>query len=241
MTGNHGPAELKKKVLACVDLMKDPERLLQGCAKYLEAEKRDCVYVVALEYAERHERSPKSILFAAQTLLLAWNTPLYCKKMYRMQNVGRDLKSVYDLNDRVLMDLKSKKLGELIPEDLAKVRELFRSFGQCDSIYWTGASKALHVANPALFVMWDNDIRTAYHLLHDSHDESTCYEEFSKASNDIAKVLISKKTETELSLHHPAFESTGVKRTVAKMMDEYNYAVIKPIGKLIKAELQQDS
>jgi hypothetical protein len=175
------------------------------------------------------------VVLAAQTLLLAWNTSLYCKKMSRLQKVGPDLKRLFEANVAILDQLGSKTLGQLSGEDFGKVRDLFHSFGSCDSIYWTGASKALHVANPGLFVMLDSDIRTMYHMLHESHDPATCYEEFMKSCNDIAKSLAARTTESELSLRHPSFEIMRFRRTLAKMIDEYNYAVIKPIAKRAKA------
>jgi hypothetical protein len=64
------------------------------------------------------------------------------------------------------------RIGQMTDRDISGAGELFSSFGACDSIKWTGASKALHVRVRETFVMWEKDIRTGYHLLHGSHNTS---------------------------------------------------------------------
>jgi hypothetical protein len=231
------PEQTKKEIAACVLRMRNPESFLEGCRQYVNSEKRDGVYLVALEYAKRHENSPQGALFAAQTLLLAWGTRFYSSRMRQVQMVRDDLARLYEENRDAFERLSGTTISRITEPDLSTASELFRSFSACDSIKWTGASKALHVRSPETFVMWDQDIRVGYHLLHSPHDVVACYGEFMKTSNDVARDLVAGMGEDQLALQHPNFESTHFKRTLAKMIDEYNFAVVKQV--VVRAKRQK--
>lgn len=225
----HDPGKVKAAIASAIERMKDPDSLLEGCRQFILQEKRDPVYVVALEYTHRNEDSLLNITYAAQTLLLGWGTRFYSSRMREAQNLRDDLLRLYEANESELKRIAGVHLGEITQGDLSAVRDLFRTFSSCNSIRWTGASKALHVRVPRTFVMWDMDIRAGHHLLHSSHDPVSCYEEFMRTSNDIARGLLKKMSEAELAQRHFSFDSTRFERTLAKMMDEYNYAIIRPI------------
>lgn len=82
---------------------------------------------------------------------------------------------LYETNADKIERLPKSTLGKITESDLNLARILVQSFAYCDSIKWTGASKALHIRIPRIFVMWDQDIRIGYHLLHSPHDPVPCY------------------------------------------------------------------
>ena len=228
------PAKTKKDIEACIMKMRTQAAFLEGCRQYVNTEKRDGAYVVALEYAKKHEDSLHGVLYAALTLVLAWGTRFYSSRMKQVQLVLDDLSRLYKEKEQEFKRISITNIGKMTDTDITTATELFRSFSACESLKWTGASKALHVRNPRVFVMWDQDIRMAYHSNHSWHDPRdcvTCYGEFMKTNNDIAKALLEEVGEDQLASLHPDFERTLFKRTLAKMMDEYNFAVIKPLIK----------
>jgi hypothetical protein len=113
-----------------------------------------------------------------------------------------------------------------IDEWSQQISDIFDTFSSKSSILTTGASKALHMINPKLFVMWDNTIRTFYHRLHDDYARSsspveTCYVKFLTTCNQIA---VSLETEYEwLMKAHPSFEVYGFSKSIPKMIDECNF------------------
>jgi hypothetical protein len=107
------------------------------------------------------------------------------------------------------------------------LEKFFKNFRQRDLL----APLGLHILNPDVFMMWDNNIRKAYHVLHNEkrHGIKECYIEFLKQSKEIIQAILKEKTEDRLWEEHLAFLDKGFVQafsfheTVLKMLDECNY------------------
>lgn len=107
-------------------------------------------------------------------------------------------------------ELKNKELGGYI-------EDCFDSFLEETSIGSTGASKALHMFSPKVFMMWDNGIIAEYHKDGEenhwrkhSSGSGECYVTFLKETQ---KFIVKNLDMDELESDNPV-----------KIMDEYNYA-----------------
>lgn len=217
-----------KAVQNFADRLKNPDYLIEGCRKFIERERRDSIYVAALSYAQQNKDSIPRQALAAEALLLSWNEAYYRgrkgARWHLIPLVNGDLQEAFQANSSALEALRETELGKLTTKDLESIREVFRTVASKQSIGLTGASKALNVVVPDVFVMWDTGIREAYHVLHGSRDidRPSCYENFIATCNEIGSALIANSE--RLVSQHPSFKQFGVRKSIAKMIDEVNYA-----------------
>jgi len=138
-----------------------------------------------------------------------------------------------------LEKLKGERLENLhLNDDELKetIKRIFLEFSSKRSIGFTGASKILHVLNPFVFMMWDNNIRSAYHKLHtDNHKLGSpeCYLEFLRQSQEIIKTILNKRSEDDIWSDHLTFidkdfmMAFSFRESMLKMLDECNYVRFK--------------
>lgn len=216
---------LDERVRDHIESLKKPSYLLELCRRYVEKEKRDAVYVLVLEYAQHHSESPKCFRLAVEHFLRVWNASYYRNNPGVDASLASDLEQLYESAGRELEALRQKRLGSLSSEDRLSAQKLFKDFGERQSIGWTGASKALHMAAPQALMMWDTGIRNAYHKLHKHAmgKMEQCYLEFMEQSNQLATEILSKSNEPDLSRSHPSYTEFEFRKTLAKMIDECNY------------------
>ena len=104
------------------------------------------------------------------------------------------------------------------------IHHIFSTF--CDighRFRWTATSKVLHMINPKLFVMWDNDICTGYLLALSASS-------YSYRFMPLMKHEINKAISTYMKDHN-SDRTTAIKeimsacngKTLAKLVDEYNW------------------
>ena len=105
---------------------------------------------------------------------------------------------------------------------------------------FTGTSKLMHLLYPKLFIMADQSIRKAYHVLHSrqsmKHALAKCYLEFLRQSQIIARSLVKnvgreeKLWEAHKSLIPPnsriVLEALDVDEPLTKLLDECNYTAL---------------
>jgi hypothetical protein len=129
---------------------------------------------------------------------------------------GRRLENL-DLNDEVLSQA---------------IKNVFQIFSSKESIKSTGASKILHLLNPHIFMMWDERIRKAYHVLHTGHNLNNvaeCYLQFLKQSQEIVREVLRGMSEDEIWSRHLEFldrvffETFAFRESILKMLDGCNY------------------
>jgi hypothetical protein len=88
----------------------------------------------------------------------------------------------------------------------------------------TGASKILHTILPSLFVMWDASIRPGYAVIGMPSDYASKY--LIRIQKQVKEAIMSYVHEfgCDREVAVRAIIKKGNGRTLAKLIDEYNYA-----------------
>lgn len=152
-----------------VEELKKAEKLLNGCRRFHEIEPRDVAYVVCSKLVSQNPKSTAYVLSGIRVFLQVWNA-VYIQRLPQdlKQSMEDDIRNAYSSCGGKLASLSQDRLEDI---DLTSawiteaIKTAFRCFAQHKSIGYTGASKALHMLNPALFMMWDTKIRGAYNKL----------------------------------------------------------------------------
>jgi hypothetical protein len=96
----------------------------------------------------------------------------------------------------------------------------------------TAISKILHLLNPEIFVMWDNDIRKLYKNKNSRvRDTSEGYLEFLKdVQKELREALEERQREIGKGLDEVEQEIRGryKRKTLARIVDEYNWITAHP-------------
>jgi hypothetical protein len=214
-----------KEVESFLQSLGEPKFLIEGCKRYFDYEPRDAVYTVVLDYISCHgarfERAT-----AVTALLLSWNARYYATHPQQKSKVAESIEvkltKTEDLAAFENDGLASPRFDEQFDE-VARVFDLFND----ESMGLVGASKALHVLKPALFIPWDNSILEGYHRLHPKfgrfEKDEECYAEFLRQCRTASLSVLSRVTERDLARQHPAFVHFNQQRRITKMIDECNY------------------
>jgi hypothetical protein len=232
-----------KNVRNFVSEMKSPEKLLRGCVKFHEMEPRDIIYLVARKIISENPDSEYHILAGIEVLLLTWNA-VYLQ--HQLEKVRRSLENdtlkAYRTVKSDFESLKDKRLETVDLKDseiVNKIKSIFKAFASRQSIESTGASKAIHLINPDLFMMWDSEIKRNYHRLHPSYQirsefTNECYVEFMRTMQEVAKSILEQKMidEVQQTYHERIYSkepqlmhvfSQATVESLPKMLDECNY------------------
>jgi hypothetical protein len=227
--------------------MKNPDKLLRGCEKFHEIEPRDIIYLVARKIILENPSSEYHILAGVEVLLLTWNAVYLQRQPEKVRRkLENDILEAYRVVKNDFDFFKDEKLESINLKDsdiISRVKRIFKAFASRKSIESTGASKAIHLINPELFMMWDNEIRRNYHKLHPfyrikSESLEDCYAEFMKTMQDVAKSILAQKTVEEIRhIYHDRIYSKDPKlmdvfsqatmESLPKMLDECNYVRFK--------------
>lgn len=219
----------KDAVKQFIEYLKEPENLLKGCALY-HKRSFDVTYTVVMKNISQAPDSIFNLLSNIALFLWIWNLPYYLRRHITEASVMNALLKAYQDCKNDLESLKQEHLESIDLQNKADlIKSCFKAFNQVP-IRITGASKALHLLNPNLFMMWDSNIRAAYHRLHTKHPEEDCYVEFMKDCQRIAKAILTKTDQQSLWEAHYRFvdhdlaEKFGFpKESLSKMIDEGNY------------------
>jgi hypothetical protein len=143
-------------------------------------------------------------------LLFAWNFAARETKKLNFNNIGRLLGKIKD----DLKKLETVSIENVNEDQLEIVKKVFghskKLFGQ------TGASKALSLLNPQLFVMWDTKIRTTLRKMIVGIDNGEKPDNYIKYLSGIKNIICENNIKAKLAPD----------AIVAKKIDEYNYAHI---------------
>jgi len=226
-----------------VSEMKSPEKLLRGCEKFHEMEPRDIMYLVARKIILENPNAEYHILAGIEVLLLTWNTVYLQRQPEKVKrSLEGDILEAYRNTKNDFEFLKDKKLETIDlkdPDIVNRIKRIFKTFISHKSIESTGASKAIHLINPELFMMWDNEIKKNHHKLHPfyrirSESSEECYVEFMKMMQEVARGILEQKTINEIrQMYNDGIYSKepqlvnvfsqATKESLPKMLDECNY------------------
>ncbi|MBA7572726.1 hypothetical protein ES708_14512 [subsurface metagenome] len=157
------------EVLQFIKDLAQPEKLLEGCRRFHEIEPRDIAYVVCSKVISQDPKNTAYVFSGIRVFLQVWNA-VYIQRLSPQlkQSMEDEIRDAYSSCSDELALLSQQRLEDidLTSAHIAEaIRKSFRCFARCESIRDAGASKALHMLNPALFMMWDTKIRKAYSKL----------------------------------------------------------------------------
>ena len=186
----------------------------------------DVVYADCVDYLSKVENLSKignEEVIKIIDFLVEWK----CRGLVSSRSENRKKMSVQvkDIKETLKsLNNEFKKLQGYTLRDIPLENEDIKNtiltiYEKVDSIKWIGAtaaSKIMHVINPHLFMMWDNDIRSKGKGYGYEGGSSNQYMEFMEKMKGIA---IRLKTDPEKEIEIKIIK----KRTLAKLIDEANY------------------
>ncbi|MHA1743580.1 MAG: hypothetical protein ACTSV6_04940 [Candidatus Heimdallarchaeota archaeon] len=183
-----------------------------------KTEPRYFCYELATELIEKiKESSPedwyqnKNTIKGILLLLFTWNFAARETKKLDFENVGNVLQEC----NQELKELECYSIENINDKIDEKIKKVFKKFKKL--MGQTGASKALSLLNPKLFVMWDTKIRRRLNReLIKGIDNGETPENYLKFLYGIRKIIEKYKIRDKLS-------QTA---SVAKKIDEYHYVRI---------------
>lgn len=171
-------------------------------------------------------------------LLSVWNVRWSGRKEFSdvlQTQVAQALKESEDILNKLDQHMLENDTWNKKRDEVVKIFEVFE---QRPAIRITGASKALHLLKPDLFVMWDGDIREKKYKINTSQyrPNGKKYLEFLEKCREFAKDILNQITKEELLNEHYSRLNQTTKRcyqlfsyheSLPKMIDEFNYAVVR--------------
>lgn len=210
------------------------EKFLERCRIFHNKEDRH------IEFPKAHS---KDRVEGVSHILEKWNSRVW-KRVEREKAVDQVEKAIKDV-EIFLNEFSGETIEDIdLERNSEAIKKVFEKFEEKDSIKITGASKALHLLNQDLFVMWDMEIRENYHkrlhskidslspLSHRDKDYRDCYYAFHKDCKEFAKKLKEERTLESILEDHftdlkpstkKLYDKFDYRETIPKMIDEYNY------------------
>lgn len=224
----------------------DYKEMLQGCAGYIENEKRDAMYKVARYLITEAEWNPQELAEGVGVLLLTWNAAFYTKygsfDFDKLENFIEDnLEDLKKYSKRCILSY-TKSDDEQINHFFRELLEVLKSHKK-EAITPVGTAKALHLLAPDFFSIWDTEIAKAYgaYWWQYSKNAPQLYNKFQNLTHRVINnVLKSYGEEREVSqniaLKHLCLKwypqvalsiyskKPPIQKSLVKMVDEYNFS-----------------
>jgi len=175
------------------------ETLLEKCDIYLKNEGRASFYDLSMEIVRDHP------LQASIIMLATWNTARFrfmtsdSRNLQNLTSAVAEVQPLFKELDGMFSDADFDEIGETI------IR-IYQILSSVKGVEYTGSSKVMHILKPELLVMWDTYIRDDYGYSTSAED----YLEFQK----------------EMQNKFSGVSWKNPKKTLAKAIDEYNFADI---------------
>jgi len=204
----------------------DYAELIRAHALY-ESKYGNNFYRIALNVCQRGGIEEKTT--AITSFLIYFNKVWYMHSdegKDAFNNLERHVSDIYEVIKTTAPIIDELKDVSLIDADLddafieSSIKTLYKRF--LDVFGATGASKALHLLHPKLFVMWDDNIRRSYQI--DVPDEDGYLRFLKMAKEEIIEFIKDCAEKNGLSFEDAERfikEKTGLELT--KLLDELNY------------------
>lgn len=224
----------------------DYKELLQGCAGYIEDEKRDAMYKLALRLVSEAKWKPEELAEGVGVLLLTWNAAFYTK--YGSFDFDKLEEFIFKRIDN-LKAYSNRSILSYSKTDEQPVLQLFSELVEAvksvkkEARTPVGTAKALHMLAPGFFSIWDNKIAEKYGVHWSQRGERApqLYVEFQHLTSQVAdNVLKSYEMEwnvsRDIAVEHLCKKwyprvaiavypsKRPILKSLTKMIDEYNYA-----------------
>ena len=189
------------------------EDLKRGSLAFEKNEPRDAMYKIATFLVNRFWGSPRDMADGVGVLLLTWNQAFYRYGSFDFLKFEISIKQKMDL----LNHFRERSIKGFSNLDEDNIETLFNDFlfslqsvRKIDNKKTpVGVSKALHLFAPNFFPIWDDKIAKAYKCNY-GKNPLIAYLKFMYITREIA-----------LSIQG---EFQGSKKTIIKLIDEYNYS-----------------
>lgn len=207
----------------------DLSLLLYMSEKFEKEEARADIYPMVRYWIENGDSMIDKIRGVA-TLLYIWNAGYYGRAKKGFSGAVATVGQLFS-------DKEFRKLeNELENFDLCSINiinyknqitEFYKCIRKHKGLGPTATSKVLHIIHPKLFVMWDDEISKKFHYnhrkrgLYHSRCSGICYYEFLKDTKKEIKDVLRQVSQKEIK--NASFEIAGYKKTIPKIIDEFNY------------------
>ncbi len=204
----------------------DYAELIRAHALY-ESKYGNNFYRIALNVCQRGGIEEKTT--AVASFLIYFNKVWYMHSddgKNAFNNLEKHVSDIYEVirtTNPIIEELKDISIIDANLDDAfieSSIKTLYKKFSNVFGA--TGASKALHLLHPKLFVMWDDNIRRSYQI--DAPDENGYLRFLKMAKEEIVKFIKSCAEKNGLSFEDAERlikEKTGIELT--KLLDELNY------------------
>ena len=217
------------------------DELIKAHALY-ESKYGNKFYNIALKVCQRGGTDEKTT--AVISFLLYFNRVWYTlsdegkNAFYNLENHVSDIYNLIATTEPISEELKqliliNTDLNDIFIEN--SIKTLYKRFSEVFGA--TGASKALHLLNPRLFVMWDENIRRNYHI--NTPDEYGYLHFLRIVKEELMEFVEDCANKKKLTLDGAQKfieDKTGMKLT--KLIDELNY--LKFTRKELSKEFEQE-
>lgn len=139
-----------------------------------------------------------------------------------------------------LKTLKKERLEDIeLSSESTTIERLYDRAMEIEGIGATVTSKILHVLNPNLFVMWDDNIRDAYNYSKEGGD----YREFMEKMQKVAKWAINgcKQDGENLKSAKQNFLKNVNEETLTRALDKFNMTIWNRLPKLLEGIEKNDT
>ncbi|WP_456372518.1 adenosylcobinamide amidohydrolase [Methanocaldococcus sp.] len=191
----------------------------------------DVIYEKAVKELEKivngHKKLTPEIAFKYIVRFLElWGvnrTPISLKQLIEViESVKNDLKK---LNGKKLISLNDEERLN-IDEHKEDIKNLYTELKGVDGVGDTAVSKILHLLNPDVFVMWDEEIRKHYGIKNPTAEK---YIEFMKMMQNLGLKFLedyAKYNNIDLKDAEEKILNDYKNKPLSKLIDEYNWLVI---------------
>lgn len=201
-----------------------------------EMELVECIYFGALKKLENVHAdlgkldNVQDVRRVIKPFLVQWGIMgrVVGRKELEWERLGRTLRSL----EEQFKNLRGKKFLTIDFDEEAVSSSIRTIYKELDNIPYIGGpttiSKILHLLNPEIFVMWDNDILKYYKKKNKRiRDSPEGYLEFLKeAQKELKEAFGERQKQTGKKFDEIEREIRGryKNKTLAKIIDEYNWA-----------------
>ena len=182
-------------------------------------------YPMIYQWTQRF-RDLRSKTAGATAFLYTWNSQLYVSGKRTYWQVAKAVQGVLDdvTLQGALAAVDTSEIDSKFNIVSESITKAYQTLSSNQLIQMTGASKLLHILNPKLFVMWDEEIRDHYHTMHGSQHkkgDKQCYFSFLQDMHQELNNVLGEKSKEPLLDELGAI--AGYNKTLAKALDEYNF------------------
>ena len=200
-----------------------PSILKDASNKFDEIEKRGSYYPLFLKLMGNHFKTEAYLL-----MLSTWNTSSFRYAKFDLTAFTRTLDEISKQHNDFFIEIENEDFKTIEFNDYKEeITEIFELLKSIPGVYFTGASKIIHLMNRNVFVMWDRYIsgnitraKEYYTKLEIVQRDERDFKKYENCGKGYLHFLNDMKNLFRpVDFQHPT-------KTFAKVIDEYNFVNI---------------